>query len=784
MSRPLLLVVAHETESAASLCQFINLFVPSNEITHSVKQVSYACPAELFETLDSLAPEQLLNTMVLFDTGTSESEAWNVMRMTGERGLLAQLVLSYPEIYFVFVSSSNLGESVLPDREALFPKKIFEKQDYDKDGWENLWQILKQHHFVEMTDFFRIISLIKIHAAGFRTLFDATGLRSSLKLQLLTQLKSKLHNVLAGIYDKFSLQRLKSAAIVTEEEASFLYLNGYAAYKFGSRVWLAYSLSEFLRLLDNPAGAGEGEVLPDVKPQQKFETAIMDWHLVYRDDEAATNKKIQAVRDAALRNKSKIFHPIVVTSFPQALENCYSRKSPNFFQKTFDLLRRNNPAPETTEDASTRASESEGQTPAAISQSESDAFSSWYKEAVVLQKPYGGFFDLLLSQPRQYSETSRSSDGKGYNNCRAQYEDIWKSIEEETTGKLQTTRGNPTYLPHSAPYACSVVAERLLARVNQIKLSEPIATELWVYAALLAAEAKEILGSLSLTTSYQAIALQHEAEVRAEVSFLGMSTEIEVKERLRCLSREIEQVQRAAHGFSDKEKNHKRMSEIGKLNCLLSIIHSLRLRFTAHEQIEASEICLNEYVKHHQQFKKKTNWASRSNFLMKLIRAGFSWLSWYLDAVTKAGTSVTRLFICSFLWTVFFFLCFWGLFWFHPAMENNIQKSALTAFGHSAFTFIELQPGINEAEEMRSFAMSERLIKKANEDSEQPPKSPTETGIGGENTGVTQNPQLEWSRKSWLVSYWLLLSFELIIAYVHLGLLISVLYRRITKRAP
>jgi hypothetical protein len=319
------------------------------------------------------------------------------------------------------------------------------------------------------------------------------------------------------------------------------------------------------------------------------------------------------------------------------------------------------------------------------------------------------------------------------------------------------------------------VAERLLARANQIKLSEPIATELWIYTALLADEAKEILGGLSLTTSYQAIALQHEAEVRAEVSFLGMSTNIKVKERLDCLSREVEQIQKVAHGALDRKRSHERTSNIGKLNCLLSIIHSLRLRFTAHEQIEASEVCLHEYVNHHHRYKRLTNWARRVNIFKKLASAGFIRSSQYLDLVTKAGTNVTRLFLSSVLWVFIFFVCFGGLFWFHPTMGYDTQKTALTALGHSTFTFIELQPGTSEAEEMRKEAQNGPQIVAL-------PETPVE-----KTAEVTQDSKALWiysHRMLWLVGYWFLLIFELIIAYVHLGLLISLLYRRITMRAP
>lgn len=744
MSRPILFIAAREPVIATALYQFLNLFARGDEFLHSVRQVNFNCPAELFEQLDKLSPEELFNTMVILDLSGEDSEVWNVIRMKGKRGLAAHLVLAYPEVYFVFLGGSSQLLSILPSEETLRrcensnnKRSVRLKAEAKatqtalaqyaslKLNIAEMPQILKQHHFVENNNFFCILNLIRLHALGFRTLFDPTGLRSFLKYRLLKNLKRNLPDVLAGIYRKFSYERLKFAAVVTEEESSFLYFNGYAAYKFGFRTWLAHTLGEFLRLLEDEQTSDKSKwSSANVAAQRKFEIAMLDWHLVYRDDEDTTGKEVGAVRKKALE-RGDISHPIIITSFPQNLGMEISK-------------------------------------------------------AVILQKPYGGFFELLQKQPKPGTSPAETFR----NECKAVYEKVWRDVKNELNQRSKKRSGNLKPPSHSAPYACSTIAERLLARANAIKTSEPVATEYWIQVALLAGEAKEILGGLSLTTTYQAIALQHEAEVRAEVSFLGMSTEIEVNHRLKDLCEEIEGVQKAAIGVAGAEKSQERISKIGRLNCILSIIHNLRLRFIAHEQIRAAEHCLCAFVEHHRKFKSLTNWASDAKFLKKLRIWILSWFSWYLDFATKAGTSVTRLALCSAGLIFAFFVLNSFLFYHHPGMKQNLTDSAVMAAGHSMFTFIELQPGVNETENMRQESMAEP--KAETFVIEFPSVDAKVSAIVKRDKGTSEdNPEPTLcEHQAWFAAYWILLFFELGLAYVHTGLLVSVLYRRITKRAP
>jgi len=109
-------------------------------------------------------------------------------------------------------------------------------------------------------------------------------------------------------------------------------------------------------------------------------------------------------------------------------------------------------------------------------------------------------------------------------------------------------------------------------------------------------------------------------------------------------------------------------------------------------------------------------------------------------------------------WILVFAGCYYLIFRSHPKLLNNpnaTPEAISLAAWHSAFTFVELQPGLAEVES--EYLRDEHLV----------------------NLPRPWPGWLEWKQQ-----YRLLLFLELVIAYLHLGLLISILYRRVTKRSP
>jgi hypothetical protein len=722
MNRPTLLTVSRHEHVAAALHQYVEIFLQNEEFTHKVERLTFACPAELFDKLDDYAPKQLRDMIALVDVGAEGESAWSVQDMWSDNGVAARLVLSYPEVYFVFFDM--VGNPHLPELRGT--------------PWDR--EVAHRHHFVSGQQLIETLLLIRLHARGFRTIFDPTGMRAGFKKDLLVAVDYEAPKA----YAPLSESRINHAAVAADEEAAFVYLNGYVAYQAGFRVWLLTTEAEFRRVI----GAGRC-LAPDFHPNSlktavppalsgpigpaNFGAVLADWDLAYPDHKGSNSpQSLLEYEDTQIQEVERL---IVITG----VEN----------EKQLELC---------TKHGGFRA-----------------------------PKPFGGLFDLLTMD-------------RDKNILWDRYDDAWKGIikiQRESWIDRTRTRARQLFsrlwlesllimrfkpktsaparsTNHSAPYARSVVAGRLLSRAKLIGTVEPTGTASWVQMALLAAEAKEVLSGMSRTTAYEALALQNEAEVNAEVSFLGMSVDIDVLSRLDKLMKEGELVQRV--GRTAKHERSKE-PEIAQLNFLLQTTKNLRLRFSAYEQMDAAEECLRHFSRY--QF-RLIPWRSRWIF-HKLAKG-------YVDRATRSGTSIVRLLGFSLLWIMVFSLAYTALLLAHPlqvevnptnsreflpssfaphespnrspavrndaksreAPDSSIAGALELAVSHSVFTFLELQPGISDVDPLKS-----------QQDFRDPGKG-----------------------RRWMRMYRSIMLSELAIAYLHLGLLVSVVYRRVTMRSP
>jgi hypothetical protein len=131
----------------------------------------------------------------------------------------------------------------------------------------------------------------------------------------------------------------------------------------------------------------------------------------------------------------------------------------------------------------------------------------------------------------------------------------------------------------------------------------------------------------------------------------------------------------------------------------------------------------------------------------------------YVDKVTDSGTSLTRLAFFNLVYIVAFGLFFAGILKIahidedRESKHDNAHPTHLVgrAFSHSFFTFVQVAPG---PPRMDSLVDEEKLHDKPG-----------------------------WKQ----ACYWTYLSgvfAEMVVAYVHLGLLVAMLYRRLTRHAP
>lgn len=242
----------------------------------------------------------------------------------------------------------------------------------------------------------------------------------------------------------------------------------------------------------------------------------------------------------------------------------------------------------------------------------------------------------------------------------------WKRRGEKfkTNKEKKTLDGSKA--AHSTPGILLLLADKLLIRSNKMLESVQSVSDA-VHSALLATEAKELLGGRTPTTSLQALALQHKAEVTAESMFFGVEYSLRVKERFKDIRKEVEAI---THWFS--RKAGKRQG----INARLHIVEILAKRFSEFNQFEEEMACLAEARK--LQFRLWRN--------QKFIRR---WVYPFQKYVEHSLYSIPRFLSIVFLWIVVFSWVYYFL-----GMENmraeNFNYHYLDSFAATSryfFTF-------------------------------------------------------------------------------------------------
>jgi hypothetical protein len=391
---------------------------------------------------------------------------------------------------------------------------------------------------------------------------------------------------------------------------------------------------------------------------------------------------------------------------------------------------------------------------------------AWTNRVITLAKPYGGLFRLIGQRLRDGN--SPLGDSRRL------------VLAAVTAPRTDDTSPRPE---HNAPFQCSLIASGLLHRWTAVMKGADRGTETSVHAAVLACDAKEILGGMSQTLAYEALACQNESEVEAEVSFLGMSSDLDISTRLKVLEQEAGVIMRR-----DSTRNTARdatsESNESRLNFLFHTANKLRLRLIEVEQVEASEECLRHFARYSSRAEKARilradrmgteplphpvinakradesvfdGFVSPPPFEALRVRIGW-WITWYLDTATGAGTSMFRLFMWSVGWIVVFGVAFALMLPAAPHLNSGDRLEL--GLQHSAMAFIQIQSGIDAVERM--------IIP-------EPERTLPLSGTSGKL----------WFEARLIRKYELALFLELLVSYLHLGLLISVVHRRVTRRAP
>lgn len=263
-------------------------------------------------------------------------------------------------------------------------------------------------------------------------------------------------------------------------------------------------------------------------------------------------------------------------------------------------------------------------------------------------KPSGGIYNLL----------EKSGLLKNYWEKRKQEWKLSKvkEMEEEGGG-------------HSAPGRLLLIAENLIDRAEKI-LKKAITVEECIQGATLAFEAQRLLGNRTPTTSLEAIALKHQLEVKAECMFYGISYNIDVKNRIKEIEKEIETV---GHWFNKKVKRK------AILNAKMSIITEIMNIFREYGQFDEEQECLNYFRK----------WNRAWSLHQPGFKGFLSWMvfpiRWYIETLLESFP----LFVTALLFwpSIFHFIIFTT-----NAKYEGRTLSIAESFTNSLSTFFGLQP--------------------------------------------------------------------------------------------
>ncbi len=185
----------------------------------------------------------------------------------------------------------------------------------------------------------------------------------------------------------------------------------------------------------------------------------------------------------------------------------------------------------------------------------------------VLYKPFAGIFDLWKRSGMWRRRSSLPMLAPGFT-----WPPDFSSTELDISGS------------HSTPGRLLMLAEHLLKRAEKL-LRKAISVPDAIHAALLALEAKELIGCRTPTLALQAVALQHQSEIVAESMFYGIEYNLNVKDRFDDIEREVKAI---SQWFNAKSRVR------SQLNARLTIIENLAKKFHDLNQFEEEQACLAE----------------------------------------------------------------------------------------------------------------------------------------------------------------------------------------------
>ena len=638
--------------------------------------LKWSSPFEIFECLSAMPTFELMDAMVILELECGDPTPWSLAQLGRDsRGYAASLALAFPEVYFVFLGG------VSPIAQWDYPEKC---------------KSIEWHHFVTWPSIMKLAEMIRHHSSSFRTLFDPTGLRTMLKLQLLQVAQGEKR----GLFFRRCLEmRLQRHAAAADDEDDYTFLQGYALYRGGFCTSLLRSEEEFFHhLLSYERQPGHSS---------RLNLLISDWDLAYSDHEYSDNDG----SDSSLLNK---------------LDKSGGLELPVLVVSGY------------TEDSDVREF---------VARPDQDGL----QRRLSISKPHSGIYEIIARIRDITSENvgTASSKGRRWQSIAESRPRISRSLAPDLgnisgkTGaaffkKLLRSKTVPSVevetesvhnRRHSLPFARALVVRDLLDRAITLKKRGASRVQEGILQAVLALDAKELLGEMSRTTGNEVTNLQVEGELTAELSWCGVDSEAEVDDRIKDLENEADDMEELELKFAcslSSMKSQKAKYESQKANHLYRVFDLMRAKYNEAGQIVAGERC----------HRKLLQWQA------KIPETRRSLLDWYVSFATADGTSVRRILFCNAFFMLLFATLYSMFLWIHPIANLLARTQIAMAVGHSVFSFVEVQPAFDFVDR----AMVERGLSEI-----------------------------------YMLTYRLVVLCEILIAYLNLGMLISVLYRRLVR---
>jgi len=576
------------------------------------------------------------------------------------------------------------------------------------------------YHFVPTGELSRIAALLKRHGRGFRTWFDCTGLRELLRHK--SQSRNGLANATQPAAESESEFGIALPGVSLDEETGHCIFNGYVLYRNGRRAFLVNSLAEMKRVLLDP-GLTTPIIIEDVELQ--FDDA---------DDGADDNLPLDTGRSGD--------YEFLATKEGGDVETMLELRL-----ATFPILR-------AAQESKDRILVSGIENPGAFG---------------AVSKPLSGMFDQRLGFLWR-AAGARTRRGRWWLDVKERGGEVARDVRNfrrEFRRKIEPPRPI-RFKRHSAAYRRQHVAERLLARARLLK-DEAVSVETAVHVATLAREARLLLENENFTLSLEAIGIQYRMEVLAECISPGGAASLSAPTRFWFLRRGIDRV------TESQRKRH---------NAMVSITNDLHEIYRSRGQHVAADDALDRLRVHRWHL---AHGSGRSRFAWLPLYAVVRLLAfiplvlgavvnWFAAGMVEAYfnflmRSFTNIVLASAMW-IALFAAGYDTF-VRCAPDTACSKFSYSHWVmHSSATFLALQPGLSgQPDVMLPPPPQSHFAGSMGSQPEPPPKPQNDV----------QAPAMVIASAEYFTFFWMITILEMLFGFVHLGVLVSYLFQRLTR---